>query len=231
METGAGRGPAAEPRRIRPAHVVAALMCAALVGVGTAVIVHSLTSKSAPGMVPAPKTYGLYGAATWAAGARPAPAISTLHDQTGASFSLASLRGRTVAMTFFDSHCHAECPLEGRAVAIAERALPPSERPVVVAVSINPLDTPASARAASRAWGLAAVAAWHWLMGTRKQLAPIWKAYGVYVSPHPVNGDIEHTEALMLIDRRGYERSYYLYPFAPRYVTSDLRTLARVKLS
>jgi protein SCO1/2 len=169
----------------------------------------------------------LYGYATWAEGVRPAPAIATLRDQSGTLFSLASLRGRTVAMTFFDSHCHAECPLEGRALASAERALPRDERPVLVAVSINPQDTAASARAAARAWGLAGVVQWHWLMGTRKQLAPIWKAYGVYVSPHPVRGDIQHTEALMLIDRSGYERSYYVYPFASRYVTSDLRTLAR----
>src|SRR5438105_15459302 len=132
MEAGAGIGPAAKARWIRRLHIAAALICAALVGGGAALIVHSLTSKSAPATVPAPKTYGLYGAATWAAGGRAAPAIATLHDQSGALFSLASLRGRTVAMTFFDSHCHAECPLEGRALAAAERALPRGERPVLV---------------------------------------------------------------------------------------------------
>jgi cytochrome oxidase Cu insertion factor (SCO1/SenC/PrrC family) len=64
-------------------------------------------------------------------------------------------------------------------------------------------------------------------MGTRKQLAPVWAAYHIFVSPHPVDGDIAHTEALYLVDRRGYERSAYLYPFFARYVSSDLRTLAR----
>jgi protein SCO1 len=231
MEAGAGTGPAEGPRRIRRLHVAAALVCAGLIGAVAAIAVHSQASNRVPGPASASRTGGLSGAATWVEGVRAAPAINTLHDQTGTLFSLASLRGRTVAMTFFDSRCHAECPLEGRALAAAERTLPAAKRPVLVAVSINPLDTPASARAAARAWGLAAVAPWHWLMGTRKQLAPIWRAYGVYVSPHPVNGDIEHTEALMLIDRRGYERSYYLYPFAPRYVASDLLTLARVKRS
>ncbi len=42
-----------------------------------------------------------------------------------------------------------------------------------------------------------------------------------------MNGDIAHTEALYLIDRHGYERSGYLYPFVPRFVAHDLRTLAR----
>jgi cytochrome oxidase Cu insertion factor (SCO1/SenC/PrrC family) len=223
MQVGAGVQPA-QPRRIRRLHVALAAICAVAIGAGAALLVHSLNTKPT---VVAPKTYGLYGQATWAAGARLAPAITTLHDQTGARVSLASLRGRTIAMTFFDSHCHAECPLEGRALSAAERALPASERPVLVAVSINPFDNPASARRAARAWGLAAAGGWHWLMGTRRELAPVWKAYGVYVSAHPVNGDIEHTEALMLIDRRGYERSYYLYPFGSRFVTADLRTLAR----
>jgi len=44
-----------------------------------------------------------------------------------------------------------------------------------------------------------------------------------------VNGDIAHTEAVYLIDRRGYERSAYLYPFAGRFVTHDIRHLAAAK--
>jgi hypothetical protein len=50
-------------------------------------------------------------------------------------------------------------------------------------------------------------------------------AYHVFVGPE-VNGDIPHTEALLLIDRGGYERSGYLYPFAPRFVKHDLAALA-----
>ena len=124
-----------------------------------------------------------------------APAIDTLVDQTGRRFSLASLRGHPVAMVFFDSHCNQECPLEGRELAAAETSLPAAQRPVLVAVSVNPLDTPASARKAARAWRLAAVAPWHWLMGTRARLAPIWHAYNIYVG-RSKDGDIPHTEAL-----------------------------------
>ena len=43
--------------------------------------------------------------------------------------------------------------------------------------------------------------------------------------PAPVNGDIPHTEALYLVDRRGDERSGYLYPFNQGFVTHDLRVL------
>jgi cytochrome oxidase Cu insertion factor (SCO1/SenC/PrrC family) len=127
-------------------------------------------------------------------------------------------------MEFFDSHCRQECPLAGRALAAAERSLPRAQRPVLVVVSVNPLDTPASTRAAIRNWGLAGVAPWHWLRGTHAQLAPVWAAYHIFVKP--MKGDISHTEALYLIDRRGGERSGYLYPYLPGLVADDLRTLA-----
>ncbi len=167
----------------------------------------------------------LRGQATWAAGARPAPAITTLRDQSGSGFSLGSLRGRTVAIEFFDSHCKSACPLAGRALAASERALPAAQRPVLVVVSVNPQDTRASVRAAIRSWGLTGVAPWHWLMGSHAQLAPVWASYHIFVEP--TRGDITHTEALYLLDRRGDERSGYLFPYLPAAVSHDMRVLAR----
>jgi protein SCO1/2 len=218
-----GRGSGAVSRT----RIAVGLLVAALVGLGVGIGVHLLTARSTTAPAVLSTRFGLHGEAAWAQGARPAPAIDTLRDQSGRLFSLASLHGRTVAVVFFDSHCLQECPLEGRALAAAQRSLPPANRPVLVAVSVNPADTPSSAAKAARKWGLASVAQWHWLIGTRRQLAPIWAAYRVFVSPRPVNGDIVHTEALYLVDRRGYERSAYLWPFAPKFVTMDLRTLAR----
>lgn len=208
------------PRRA----IVAVTMLVA--GATAAVLALVLSHDGAPqGTAVVSSRGGLDGQATWAAGVRPAPAIDTLRDQSGHLFSLASLHGRTVAVVFFDSHCNQECPLEGRALAQAETRLPASERPVLVAVSVNPADTPASARHAARAWGLAAAAPWHWLMGARASLAKVWAAYHIYVG-RSEHGDIPHTEAVILIDRRGDERSAYLYPFASRFVTHDLAVLA-----
>jgi cytochrome oxidase Cu insertion factor (SCO1/SenC/PrrC family) len=206
------------------AQLAAVLVVAALVGVGIGAGLHFLLAPvtPSPGAIQASDTFD--GEATWAAGARPAPPISALRDQSGERFSLASLHGRTVAMVFFDSHCRQACPLAGRALAAAERSLPRAQRPVLVVVSINPLDTPASTRAAAGSWGLAGVAPWHWLRGTHAQLAPVWRAYDIFVQP--MNGDISHTEALYLIDRQGDERSGYLYPYLPARVAHDLRRLA-----
>ncbi len=227
MKPGAGISWPSRPTMLRPVWIVGPLLVAAILGLGIGFGVRALTSSTAAPAANVPTHFGMHGEAAWAPGAHPAPPIDTLPDQTGHLFSLASLHGRSVAIVFFDSHCQQECPLEGRALAEAEQSLPPAQRPVLVAVSINPLDTPASAAAAAKEWGLSAVAPWHWLMGTRKQLALVWAAYHEYVAPHPVGGDIAHTELLYLIDRGGYMRSGYLYPFLPGYVTSDLRMLAQ----
>jgi len=225
MEARAGTRPAGAGRPVAR-HAALVLLAAAAVGVGVGVGLRPLLSGSHTPAATVTLRNGLHGEATWPAGARPAPPIDTLRDQTGRVFSLASLRGRTVAVVFFDSHCHQQCPLEGRALADAERPLPAAQRPVLVAVSVNPADTPASARRAVAAWGLSELAPWHWLMGPRGQLAPVWRAYHIFVAPRPVGGDIAHTEAVYLVDRRGYERSAYLYPFFARFVGLDLHALA-----
>lgn len=228
----AGAGIEAGPHRRRLRPLIAALCASVALGIGAGAGLHALLERNgsaataqpqAPARAPAS---GLYGQATWVAGARPAPAIRALRDQGGHGFSLSSLRGRTVAIAFFDSYCAQACPLEGRALAAAERSLPAAQRPVLVVISVNPRDSPDSTRAAARKWGLSRVAAWHWLRGSHAQLSRVWRDYHIFVAP-PRNGDISHTEALYLIDRHGDERSGYLYPFAPRFVTRDLRTLAK----
>lgn len=203
--------------------VAAAVVLGVAVGFGSHLLLSGHSSAVSPVVRP---SLGLDGEATWAAGVRPAPVIDTLRDQTGARFSLASLHGRTVAIEFFDSHCKQECPLAGRALAAADRAMPVAQRPVLVVVSVNPLDTPGSTRAAIRSWGLSGLAPWHWLMGTRAQLAPVWRAYHIVVQP--TKADIVHTEALYLLDRRGDERSGYLFPYIPSRVAHDMRILAHV---
>lgn len=200
--------------------IVLAVLIALIIGL----LLHRASAQPVTPAAAVTHRPALDGMATWAAGARPAPAISTLRDQNGRPFSLASLHGRPVVVTFWDSHCTQECPLAGRALAAAERAVPRAQRPVLVVVSVNPLDTRASVRAAIRKWGLAGLAGWHWLMGSHAQLAPVWRAYRIVVIP--TKTDIVHTEALYLLDRRGDERSAYLYPYLPARVASDMRKLA-----
>jgi cytochrome oxidase Cu insertion factor (SCO1/SenC/PrrC family) len=224
----AGGQPSGSPgrklERVSAAQIAVVVLFAALIGAGAGFGGHFLFATPAPSPATTPFSAALHGEATWPAGTRPAPPITTLRDQSGHRFSLESVRGRTVAMVFFDSHCKQQCPLAGRALAASMRTLPPAQRPVLVVVSVNPLDSPASTRLAVSAWGLAGLAPWHWLMGTHAELGAVWKAYHIFVQPE--KGDISHTDALYLVDRHGDERSGYLYPYLPGFVAHDLRVLA-----
>jgi cytochrome oxidase Cu insertion factor (SCO1/SenC/PrrC family) len=170
----------------------------------------------------------LHGDAVWPGQGRPAPAVH-LRDQAGRVISLASLRGRVVAVTFLDSHCRQACPVEAQQLAAVDRMLPAKERPEIVVISVNPADTPATvARFVHKArWS----GPWTWLMGTEAQLRPVWRRFAIEVLPpgSVVNGvkvnDIAHSTAMYLIDPSGRERSGYVAPFLPRLVAEDVRTL------
>jgi protein SCO1/2 len=207
-------------RRVSRRTAAAAVAIAALAGVVLGIGVHQLTSDSGGHGHPDAQ---IHGQAVWPAGLRRAPEFS-LPDQSGRLSTLASLRGRPVVLMFMDSHCHQECPLEGRALAAALRMVPRAELPVVVVVSVNPwADTPASGRSAIERFGLAAFQ-WRWLLGSKTRLAPVWHRYGIEVRRG--TADVEHTDALYLIDARGFERAGLVYPFLPTWISDDLKTLA-----
>lgn len=174
----------------------------------------------------APVLPELHGQAVWAAGSRPAPGFA-LRDGTGALVSLRALRGRTVLLTFLDSQCHSSCPIVGRQLGSVLRRLAPASRPVVVVVSVDPKgDTPAGIRHALAKWQLRGSWVLHWVnASTRAQLAHVWSEYGVVVQPK--SNDVVHSLALYLIDRRGDERTAYLFPFLPSFVQHDLARLAQ----
>lgn len=195
------------------------LAAAAVLGVAGGFLLQRLHAAAAPPALPT-----FHGQASWAAGSRSAPGFS-LRDQTGSLVSLPALRGKPVLLTFLDSRCHAECPIEGRMLGSILSRLPAADRPTLVVLTVNPRgDTPASIRRAMAEWNLAGPWRWHWLNGSRAQLASVWKAYGITIVPE--SGDIVHSLALYLIDHRGYERTAYLFPFLPSFVQGDLGELA-----
>jgi len=192
-----------------------------VIGVGAGVAVH-LSVQSAAAR-PALHIPALRGQAIWPAGTRAAPNF-VLPDQQGRLVSLRSLRGRTVVIAFMDSVCHQVCPREGRILSSAVDRLPRAAKPTLLVVSVDPWsDTRATARAAARKWGFSG--SWHWVLGSRRELAPVWRAYRIYVKW--ARGDIVHSDAVYVVDSRGYERVGYLFPFLPSSVEHDLRVLAR----
>jgi protein SCO1 len=164
----------------------------------------------------------LRGDAVWPAGRRPAPPF-TLHNQSGRTVSLSDQRGRAVLLAFMDSHCKLICTLEGPSLRDVQRRVGAAHMTLLI-VSVNPWeDTAASSTAAAARWRLHGN--WHWLRGSPGELKPVWRAYGIEVAR--TAGDVGHSTAIYLIDRRGYERAGFNYPFPTGEVVRDMRGLAR----
>src|SRR5919201_3757429 len=156
---------------------------AALVGSGIGVALAATHQSSSRLAVP-PTPPNM----RWAAGIRRAPDFR-LRDQQGRSISLASLRGRATILTFIDPLCRNLCPLEAKVLDSAARRIPASQRPTIVAVSVNPwAETQADLRLDARKWRLSPQ--WRWALGRRAQLASVWRRYeiGVRVTTRIVAG-------------------------------------------
>jgi protein SCO1/2 len=202
---------------VRP--LLAASLLAAGAGVAGGMALH-LALRPARG-AQALRPPSMHGQATWPAGRRPAPNFA-LHDQRGRLVSVAGERGHSVLLAFMDPLCKQECPIEGRGLALSQRQVSLADRAAVLIVSVNPDATAADARHAARKWGISGD--WHWLLGSRSQLAPVWRAYDITVLPK--SNDIVHSTAVYVIDRHGFERAGVIAPFLPQFVADDLRTLA-----
>jgi cytochrome oxidase Cu insertion factor (SCO1/SenC/PrrC family) len=205
---------------------ILSLSAAAAAGIVIGAALHGRLGGGTAAALPAtPALPLLHGQATWPSGKRPAPAF-TLRDQNGRRVSLASLRGGTVVLMFEDSLCKLACPLEGKMTAAAIRQVPAARRPRVVVVSVDPAgDTSRTIAVAVHKWRLPRGSGVTWLVGTRAELRPVWRAYGIEVLP--VRGDIVHSTALYVIDRRGDERAGFLVPFVPGLLADDLGVIGR----
>ncbi len=137
----------------------------------------------------------------------PAPGL-TLTDTSGHQVSLASLRGRTVVLTFLDPVCTSDCPIIAQALRLADENLGAEAHDVeLVAVVNNPLYRSTALTAAfDRQEGLDHVANWTFLTGSLAQLHKAWADYGVQTEVTPAGGMVAHSDTAYLIDRQGRTR-------------------------
>jgi protein SCO1 len=143
-----------------------------------------------------------------------------LHDQDGRPVSLRQFRGRVVILTFMYTTCRDTCPLTATQI---RGALDDLGRPVpALAVSVDPVnDTPARARAFLLQRGLGRDRM-RFLLGSRAQLRPIWKAYGI----QPQAKAFDHTAYVLVIDRHGRQRvGFPVQQLVPEDLAHDVRRL------
>jgi protein SCO1 len=158
---------------------------------------------------------------------KPAPGFR-LADARGGRLDSRSLRGRPYLLTFLFTDCRDVCPLIGREIGEALRQLGPRASSVAaVAITVDPEgDTRPAVRAWLRKHRLPAN--FHYLVGSRRRLEPVWHAYFAAPQP-PGTEESRHTASIWVIDARRRLRAKFSggIPVRPRDIAHDLRLLVR----
>jgi protein SCO1 len=149
-----------------------------------------------------------------------------LRDSLGRLVSLSQFRGKAVLLTFIYDHCPDTCPL---IVANLHTALlrlgSAASKLQILAVSVDPSgDTPATVRAFLAAHEM--TGRMEYLIGTSRELAPVWQAYGVQVQASPAQREVGHSAFLYGITGRGSVLVLYPPTFDPAWIAHDAPLLA-----
>ena len=159
--------------------------------------------------------------------AKNAPPIE-LTDQYGKKIDLAKLKGHSVLVAFLYTHCTDLCPIVAGKLHTAYAGLKKSERPIFLAVSVDPAhDTPKSAAEFNKAHRTTGEI--DWLLGSHKELTKVWDAWGVRPETDPNSPEeIEHNAEIFAIDPQGQIRALYPPNFKPAKLAIGTRTLAQL---
>ncbi len=154
----------------------------------------------------------------------PAPAF-TLTDQNGQQVSLTQFKGQPTIETFLYTHCPDVCPLIADQVHVALSQLGPDASNVgLLAVSTDPSgDTRAAATDFVHVHSLDGQM--HYLLGSPADLQPVWKDYFIGVTPDTTPSQVDHSEALFVLDKAGAERVLLGVPFRAEDLAGDLKKL------
>lgn len=194
-----------------PARLRLALMAAA-----TMVLVAALAV-----VIAGPTSSGDGGGAAFQGSLRPEvpPQDFTLTDERGERVRLSDFRGRPVVVTFLYSTCEDTCPITATSIRGALDDLG-SDVPAL-AVSVDPANDTAS-RARKFLGDRRLTGRMRFLLGSRAELEPVWKAYGI----QPQGEGFEHSAYVLLVDAQGRQRvSFPLDKLTVEGLAHDLRVL------
>jgi protein SCO1 len=191
---------------VRRSVLLALIAAVVLLPVLAVVVIHALTSSAAAPRASGPSLRGSGPPPGAYRGSEPPAGIFapdfTLRDYRGRLVRMRSLRGRVVVITFLDTHCRTKCPVFASDIGAGLRLLSGEERRRVsaLALTVEPTrDTPASVRrflARRHALNM------DFLLGTTRQMRPIWRAFHVIAAEQTGNADVHSSDA-RIYDRRG----------------------------
>jgi protein SCO1 len=157
----------------------------------------------------------------------PAPNF-TLTSQDGAAVSLASFRGKVVALTFIYTECPDICPLLTQKMAHVQDELGAEfgKKIAFVSITLDPAhDTKEILKDYAQFWG-AKPEGWSFLTGAPEAVRDVTRRYGVFFAKKE-DGSVDHTQLTTLIDADGQMRVQYLGArFDPEEFRRDLVSLA-----
>jgi cytochrome oxidase Cu insertion factor (SCO1/SenC/PrrC family) len=189
-----------------PTHVIRwipIVVAVAITAVGSGPLAYaSLTSHTAS-LVTAEAIDGLPSPVHY-----PAP-LFTLTDQNGKTFSLSSLQGKVVFLTFLDPVCTTDCPIIASEIRQADAKLSPAQRQKVefLAVAANrQFYSQEAVKLFSQREGLESFSNWHFMTGSLPALESTWRAYGEVVSIVPAGQMALHGDVAEIIDGAGNVR-------------------------
>ncbi len=155
----------------------------------------------------------------------------TLTDQNGKPFHFKPASGKLVLVNFIYATCPDICPLFTAKLAAIQRSLEAERRDnyLLFSITTDPArDTAVKMKEYAEAFN-PDFRRWYFLTGSAKELAQVWKDFGVRVQDLG-NGQIQHTNLTTLIDGQGLRRvDYYGDKWLEKEVLKDLRRLAGEK--
>jgi cytochrome oxidase Cu insertion factor (SCO1/SenC/PrrC family) len=221
--TPVGRRPTGAPR---PAALLTPLLAIVAVGVAAAALA---TSAPAQSPIAQPVAYGSPFDGQAISPPVPAPPIS-LRNYLGDPVTLSQYQGQAVLVTFVSTRCPAVCALIASELRQAFRAMPRGERRrlQIIAVSVDPRsDTPTTVGAFLRRAGITRTPTMHYLIGSRAQLRPIWREWGL--SGRGGAGEMLNPVAVIYgISAAGEVMTSYSEFFTPQQIVHDAKRLEAV---
>jgi protein SCO1/2 len=153
------------------------------------------------------------------------PGQFALRTQDGELVRLADLRGTVVVLSPTYATCDESCPVAAQQIrgALDDLSEPERERIRAFALSVDPAnDTPDAAQEFLLERRLRGYL--DYLLGTRRELAPVWREYGFA----PQTEEREHNSYVVLLDGEGRQRVGFPTSFlTPEALAHDLRLLVR----
>jgi protein SCO1/2 len=168
-----------------------------------------------------------------------------LRDASGHVVTLASLRGKTLVISDSMTLCSEDCPLDTANIVAAARAADAdgaTHQVEFLTITVDPRRDDARHLSAYRRLydPRNQLPNWQLLTGSPRQIARLWKYFGVYwhrvpqgnppdhdwLTGRPLTYDVQHADEVLLVDPGGYWRfviSGHAHVRAPRGVPARMR--------